>query len=103
MFLLVSSFLGYLRVQLLDDVINLFISGLEIHSLSYILSTAFGVFFLRTLDRVSFAGITQDFTLFRKMSGAVQHAHFGPIRLVVRTVCIFSPEISGETLLRFGW
>ena len=45
------AFLGYLTVQLMDDVVDILVAGFEFHSLSSLLSTAFAVLIVRLLAR----------------------------------------------------
>ena len=73
-----TAFLGYLTVQLMNDVVDILVAGFELHSPSSLLSTAFAVLLVRMLARLFFAVVPQYLTLFRRMIRAVQHVRFGP-------------------------
>ena len=66
----------------MNDVVNIIATGLELHSTSSILLSAFVVFLVSQPAHLLFSVMHQYFTFFRRMSGAVQHARFGPSRLV---------------------
>ena len=65
-------------MRLLDDVVDLLVARIELHSPSFILSPAFAFFLVRSLVCVFFSVVSQDLKLFHRISRAVQHARFGP-------------------------
>ena len=92
----------YTIVELLDDVGNLVVARLELHSLYSLFSASFAVFLVRSLARVFFAVIPQYHTFFRRMSRDVQHPCVFPGRLVGQTFCMFSLALADVALLGFG-
>ena len=69
-------------MQLLDDVVDILVSGLEIHGPYSNLSSNLAFFLVRLSAHVFFTLVPQDLTLFRIMSRSVQHAHFGRSQIV---------------------
>ena len=55
-----TFFIGYIRVRLMEDVINLLFDRLEIHSLTSVLSAAFTVFLVRPLDHTFYVVVPQN-------------------------------------------